>query len=147
MANVMLKTLLPLFMAGLVHSAHAENWPAWRGPTGQGISTEKNLPTKWSKTENVRWRIDLPAPGNSTPIVWNDRIFVTQSIPSEKQRAVICFNRPHGKLLWTSGPTYNKEELTHETNYGSSSSPVTDGERVIAFFGSAGLFLLRLPRQ
>ena len=118
----------------------AENWPAWRGPTGQGISAEKNLPTKWSKTENVRWRVALPAPGNSTPIVWNDRIFVSQSIPAEKKRAVICFNRDGGKMLWVSGPTYEKEELTHETNYGSSSSAVTDGERVIAFFGSAGIY-------
>jgi outer membrane protein assembly factor BamB len=124
----------------LAATSNAENWPAWRGITGRGLSLERKLPTKWSKTENVRWRVDLPAPGNSTPIVWNDRIFVTQSIPADKKRALICINREDGKTLWTSGPTYEKDELTHETNYGCSSSPVTDGERIIAFFGSAGLY-------
>ena len=58
-------------------NAFADNWPAWRGPLGTGICEEKNLPTTWSKTENVKWRVALPEPGNSTPIVWNDRIFLT----------------------------------------------------------------------
>src|ERR1044071_5459036 len=131
------RLLLALLLAV---SAAAENWPAWRGPTGQGISGEKNLPTRWSTNENVKWRVPLPDRGNSTPIVWKDRIFVTQAITSENKRVVVCLSRDDGKILWQAGPTWTKEELTHETNPQAAGSPVTDGERVIAFFGSAGVF-------
>ena len=132
----------PIFILLLLSSLPtlAENWPIWRGPTGQGISTEKNVPTHWSKTENVKWRAPLPERGNSTPVVWNKRIFVTQTIPSENRRAVLCFDRDDGKVLWQSGPTWAAKEMTHEANPMSSSSAATDGERVIAFFGSAGLY-------
>ncbi|HUS34145.1 MAG TPA: PQQ-binding-like beta-propeller repeat protein [Verrucomicrobiae bacterium] len=121
-------------------SAAAENWPAWRGPTGQGISSEKNLPTRWSTNENVKWRVPLPDRGNSTPIVWKERIFLTQAITSENKRVVMCLNRDDGKILWQAGPIWTKEELTHETNPQAAGSPVTDGERVIAFLGSAGIY-------
>lgn len=57
--------------------AVAANWPAWRGPEGSGVSPEKNIPTRWSSTENVRWKIPLPDRGNSTPAVWGDKVFVT----------------------------------------------------------------------
>jgi outer membrane protein assembly factor BamB len=120
--------------------APAENWPLWRGPGGQGISNEKNLPIHWSKTENVKWRSPLPDRGNSTPVVWNNRVFVTQAIPSENKRVVLCFNRDDGKILWQSGPIWATQEMTHDTNPQSSSSAATDGDRVIAFFGSAGLY-------
>jgi outer membrane protein assembly factor BamB len=128
-----------LFAFMLVFSAAGENWPAWRGPTGQGISSEKNPPTEWSTNRNVKWRVPLPDRGNSTPIVWKDRIFLTQALASEKKRLVMCLNRDDGKILWQAGTTWDAEELTHETNPQGSASPVTDGERVIAFFGSAGI--------
>jgi outer membrane protein assembly factor BamB len=117
----------------------AANWPAWRGASGNGVSTENNLPTRWSTNENVRWRVALPEAGNSTPIVWGDRIFVTQPIAQENRRTVMCFDRKNGKLLWQSGVEVKEQERTHETNPYASGSPVTDGERVIAWFGSGGL--------
>ena len=130
-----------IFFAGLVTvSACAGNWPAWRGPEGTGVSTEKNLPVRWSATEGVRWRTPLPNPGNSTPIVWSDRVFVTQAIESEGRRTLMCLDRREGKLLWQSGVSYPEKELTHETNPQCAASPVTDGERIIASFGSAGLY-------
>src|SRR5262245_26039939 len=58
----------------------AGNWPGWRGPEGNGVSADKNLPLKWSDKENVRWRVELPGPGNSSPIVWGDRVFVAQFV-------------------------------------------------------------------
>src|SRR5262245_16886083 len=64
---------------GLAASVRAENWPAWRGPTGQGHSTETNVPLKWSAKENVKWKVALESPGNSTPIIWGDKIFITQA--------------------------------------------------------------------
>ena len=75
----------------LASSARADNWPAWRGPTGQGAETK--LPTRWSATENVKWKIDLPDAGNSTPIVWGDKIFLTQATEKGKKRSLYCLDR------------------------------------------------------
>ena len=107
----------------------AGNWPQWRGPQGTGVSSERNLPLRWSTNENVRWRVPLPERGNSTPIVWDQRVFITQAEGS--RRTVRCLNRDDGKLLWQSGVTYPEKEASHETNPLCSASPVTDGERVI----------------
>jgi outer membrane protein assembly factor BamB len=119
-------------------AASAANWPAWRGPLGTGISEEKNLPTTWSKTENVKWRVALPEPGNSTPVVWGDRIFLTQAVG--ERRTLMCFARGDGKLLWQEGVTAKEKDPTHPTNPYCSASPVTDGERVIVSFASEGLY-------
>lgn len=116
----------------------AADWPAWRGPEGMGVSTESNLPVKWSKTENVRWRVELPEGGNSTPIVSHDRVFVTQAV--ENRRTLMCFDRADGKLLWQEGVTTKEKEPTHATNPYCPASPVTDGKRVIASFASDGLY-------
>lgn len=99
-----------------------------------------NLPLRWSTTEGVRWRVPLQDRGNSTPIVWGDRIFVTQAVESEQRRSLMCFDRRNGTLLWEKGVQVENPELTHETNPQNSSSPVTDGERVVAWFGAGGLF-------
>jgi outer membrane protein assembly factor BamB len=131
--------VLPLLLA-CAGVCLADNWPAWRGPTGDGRSTEKDAPLTWSRTENVRWKAPLPSPGNSTPVVWGDRVFLTQSIdPKGTRRAVLCFDRADGKLLWQRETPYKDHEPTHATNPYGSASPVTDGERVIASLGSAGL--------
>src|SRR4051812_4692248 len=128
----------------------AANWPEWRGPHRTGVCDETSLPVSWSTNENVRWRVPLPAPGNSTPIVWDDRIFITQAIftGSSKslssrpgtRREVICFDRSSGKMLWHSGVDSAEGELTHDDNPYLSGSPATDGERVVAWFGSSGLY-------
>jgi outer membrane protein assembly factor BamB len=120
-------------------AAFAANWPAWRGDAaGMGITSETALPLKWSARENVKWKVALPEAGNSTPIVWGERVFVTQA--SGQRRLVIAFDRKDGKVLWEAGPTYTGKEPTHKTNTLCSASPATDGERVFASFGSAGLY-------
>lgn len=115
------------------------NWPLWRGPEGNGAYTGPELPLKWSRTENLRWRVPLPEPGNSTPIVWSNRVFLTQPVKEGNRRTLICLDRADGKLLWQKGVAVVGEERTHETNPYASASPVTDGERVVCWFGSAGL--------
>lgn len=122
----------------LTLDALGANWPAWRGPFGTGVTPETDLPLTWTATENVKWKVALPERGNSTPIVWGDRVFITQNIGD--RRAVICFDRKDGKQLWVQGPNFSEKERTHPTNPYCSASPVTDGERVIAWFGSAGLW-------
>ncbi len=132
---------LTLGLAALTSfTVNAGNWPNWRGPANDGVAPEKDLPTRWSKNENVRWKTPLPDRGNSTPIVWEGRVFVTQAVENDNLRALLCFDRADGKLLWQSGVTYKEKERSHDANPPCSASPVTDGHRVIAWFGSAGLF-------
>jgi outer membrane protein assembly factor BamB len=123
-----------------VGSVRAENWPGWRGPRGDGTSAEKEVPTTWSPAENVRWKVKLPGPGNSSPIVWGNRVFLTQAFDRKgTERAVLCFDRVGSKLVWQKSIAYKGDEPTHGTNPYCSSTPVTDGERVIASHGSAGV--------
>src|SRR5438128_1226665 len=105
----------------------AANWPAFRGPTGDGISLEKKLPLKWSATENVRWKTPLPEGGNSSPVVWGNRIFLTQAVDKGSRRLVMCFDRAKGKLLWQQETSYSEKEATHSDNPYCSATPVTDG--------------------
>lgn len=131
------------FIAGLslVTQASAANWPHWRGDAaGSGISTEQSAPTAWSKDRNVLWRVELPNRGNSTPVVWGDKVFLTQVVDAENYRSLMCLDRRTGKLLWQQGVLYDKPEKTHRTNPYCSASPTTDGERVIVTFGSAGVY-------
>jgi len=116
------------------------NWPSWRGPDGSGVSPEKNLPLKWSDKENVSWRVELPGPGNSSPIVWGERVFVSQFVAAEKRRTLMCFDRGSGKLRWQSGVTYTENEQTQESNPYCAGTPATDGERVYVCFGSPGVY-------
>ena len=115
----------------------AANWPAWRGPMHDGVTVETDLPLRWSTTENVKWKIPLPDRGNSTPIIWGDRVFLTQAIEKEQRRTLLCFEKRSGKLLWTAGITCTDAEPTHATNPYCAASPATDGERVIVSYGSA----------
>jgi outer membrane protein assembly factor BamB len=136
----MLSRLLSLLLVGACSSAiFAGDWPEWRGPNGDGTTTETGLPMKWSATENVRWKTPLPGPANSTPIVSGDHVFVTQAIEDSNERLLMCFSRTDGKLRWKRAMEHVQTEISHKTNPKSSSSPATDGERVIASFSSAGL--------
>lgn len=118
----------------------AADWPAWRGPTGQGLSPEKNLPLKWSARENVKWKIPLAHQGNSTPIVWGGKIFLTQANKGGSIRSLLCFNRDDGKLLWQKDVAYGEKERNWNQNWYANASPVTDGRRVVVTFGSAGMY-------
>lgn len=117
----------------------ADNWPGWRGSQGIGTSAETGFPLRWSETENIRWRVPLPGPGNSTPIVWENQVFVTCATDQGKQRSLICFDRATGKEQWKQSVSFETIEVTHKTNPQCASSPVTDGKQVVAWFGSAGL--------
>jgi outer membrane protein assembly factor BamB len=131
-------------MASSLASAYAEDWPAWRGAAGLGISAETNLPLHWSTNQNVRWSVSLPEAGNSTPVVWGGRVFVTQALLKQSRRTVMCFDRSDGKLLWQAGPSWTENDSGGGANPPCTPSPVTDGQRVIAWFGSAGLYCFDL---
>ena len=129
-----------LWLAGLTTTSGA-NWPAWRGPTHDGVTEETGLPTKWSATSaNVKWKVPLPDRGNSTPVVWGDNVLVTQAVAASQKRGLWCIDRRSGKLRWEAGITYAEAEPTHATNPYCAASPATDGERIYVSYGSAGLY-------
>ena len=100
-----------LSLACLTLPAGAEDWPRFRGADGSAVSLETELPVTWSETENVKWKVDLPGPGSSSPIVSRDRVFVTcysgygvdRSDPGDQNqltRHLVCLNLDDGKVLW-----------------------------------------------
>jgi outer membrane protein assembly factor BamB len=122
----------------------AKNWPYFRGPGGLGISAYDNVPTTWdaTKDEGIVWKTPVPLQGNSSPIVWNDRIFLTGATQTVRQ--VYCFDTATGKLLWqkdmpaTAASRGKLPELNEETGY-ACSTPATDGQRVFAWFAIGDL--------
>src|SRR5690349_6107884 len=92
--------VLLVALAALPSPARADNWPAWRGAEGIGRCAERDLPVKWSADENVRWKVKLPGPGNSTPIIWGERVFLTQATDGGRKRGLLCLSRRDGKTLW-----------------------------------------------
>src|SRR6266478_1204208 len=94
---------LPLLgLAVLLAAApmHAETWPMWRGPRLDGTSLERKVPVKWSATENVLWRTELPGGGHASPIVWGDKVFTIAADPPTGERLLLCLDRQDGKILW-----------------------------------------------
>lgn len=118
----------------------AENWPSWRGPKGDGVATGKSYPTRWSKTENVAWKVELPGKGSSTPVVWGDQLFVTCGVAGKN--TVLCLDR-QGKTLWTAA-VGTETPGKHKKATGANPSPVTDGRHVFAYFKSGDLVCLDL---
>ena len=121
-------------VTALPHVAGAENWPAWRGPRGDGTSLEKNVPTEWSGTRNVLWKTPMPGKGHASPIVWNERIFVVTAEEQQQRRLLLCLDVSNGKLLWQRVVLEAPLERLHKLNSHASSTPATDGERVYVSF-------------
>jgi outer membrane protein assembly factor BamB len=130
----------------------AGDWPRFRGPNGDGVSTEGPIPAKWDLATNLKWKADLPGKGSSSPIVLGDRIFVTcysgygeaaGGDAAQLARHLVCVDKPSGKILWTKTVKNSVEEDRYQgfiTEHGyASGTPVTDGERVYAFFGKSGV--------
>lgn len=109
--------------------ALADNWPQWRGPSLNGVSNEKNLPLRWSKTENVAWKLALPGLSAATPVIWGDKIFL--NVTQGKQQALWCVEKKQGRLLWEKPLGGRAKELrVHPKHNPSTPSPVTDGQQV-----------------
>lgn len=118
-----------------------KHWPRFRGPSGQGLTGLPSLPVRWDKDgTNLVWRAKVPGEGNSSPIVWGDHIFITSAAAKGAERFVHCFHAADGRLLWSKqAPAAAPEPQVRPKNGFASATPVTDGERVIAFLGSVGL--------
>jgi len=118
----------------------AQDWPEFRGPTGDGMSASKGVPTVWSAENNVKWKVELARPANGSPVVSNGRVFLTLAQDEDgKRRSLCCFDRLNGKLLWTRTVTHDEKMPTHGTNPYGGSTPAADGKRVVVWHASAGL--------
>jgi outer membrane protein assembly factor BamB len=120
----------------------AENWPQFRGPTGQGISQEKNLPLAWGQDKNIAWRTPLEGEGWSSPIVWQDHVFVTAATDGGKKCHVIALDRSTGKPLWNKEVFQQTLRRKEGKNSYATPTPCTDGERVYACFGDGSFVAL-----
>ena len=127
-------------LVALACSAVADDWPAFRGPAGNGVAHEDKAPLHWSPGKNVRWKAALPGPGNSSPIVSRGRVFVTCAENEGRKRNLYCIDRRTGEKLWVRTVEFTTMEPTHRSNPYCASTPVADGSNVVVWHGSAGVF-------
>ena len=118
--------------------ARADNWPAWRGARHDGICREKGVPIKFSKTENLAWKLDLPKRAGSTPVVWDERIFLTTPDADDDTLLLVCVSTS-GKMLWKKTPGKGNKNVRDTEGNSAAPSPSTDGKQVWAFLGTGVL--------
>ncbi|MEO1984149.1 MAG: PQQ-binding-like beta-propeller repeat protein, partial [Fuerstiella sp.] len=146
------------------------DWPQFRGADARGVSSNEGLPVTWSATENVAWKTDLPGRGWSSPIVWGNRVFVTSVVntgtteepkkglyfggdrpdlpDTVHQWIVFCMDLESGKILWQKEVHEGKPQTSiHLKSSYASETPITDGERVYAYFGNVGVFCFDFEGQ
>lgn len=169
LSNVLLTAAAFVGGASQAGAQQASNWPGHRGPDGRAVSRETGLPVNWSTTDNVRWKTALPGTGHSSPIVWGDRIFLTTAIRGDKspghsavkhdidgqpylhpdatdadfehQYRLLAIDTESGAIVWnTLAAERAPYDDRHRAGSFASPTPVTDGERVYAYFGSPGLY-------
>ena len=115
----------------------AENWTSFRGPTGMGV-TEQTIPTSWN-TGSISWKKNIPGEGQSSVVEAGKKIFLTASENSGNKRSLLCFSKDKGKLLWKKSIHYKGEESSHRMNGWCTPTPATEEDRIVAFFGPAGM--------
>ncbi len=123
-----------LLLLTFSRGADAENWTRFRGPNGQGVSSESDLPVKWSASENVAWKTSIPGSGWSSPIVYDNHIFLTTTTEEGVSCRVLSVNRKDGSIEWNTEVHRQETGPKRKQNSYATPTPVTDGERVYAVF-------------
>jgi len=139
--------VLAVFAVMDLPSLWAGNWPQWRGPDGNSICRDANLPLVWRENFNLAWKVEIPGWGNSTPIVWENAVFVTTQ--QAEQLLLLRLDKPTGKVVWSrevgrgttnvGAKAQRGGQVFHRLHNLASPSPVTDGETVVAHFGNGDL--------
>lgn len=114
--------------------AWAEDWPGWRGPRHDGTSVASSPPLRWSANFNVAWKRRTVGIGHSSPVVSGNRVYLTSCDPSREERLVLCYDRASGELLWSKTVARSPIEQMHRRNSPASSTPVTNGNLLVATF-------------
>jgi len=137
---VMRFLLLVLALCSLgLRSVAAQDWPCWRGPNSSGTTTARGLPDRWSSSDNIRWKTRIPGEGQSSPIVANNRVFLTSALEDGTRRVVHSLDLKTGRLLWSQELRHDDPERSSAVTGHAAATPATDGKRVLAFFGNAGV--------
>lgn len=126
--------ILLLLILNSVSVMQAQNWPGWRGPNGDGTSSETSLPVKWDSVTNVVWKTTVPGKGYSSPVIWNDKLFITTAIQETHEKILLCYDNRTGKLLWQKTVLNTPFEGKHDNNGYASGTPATDGSKVYVSF-------------
>jgi outer membrane protein assembly factor BamB len=142
--KLLLRTMAILVCASL---AHAENWPQFRGPTGQSVSGETHLPLNWSATENIAWKTSIPGESWSSPIIWGDQVFVTTATEGGANCRVLSLDRKTGGILWNKVVFQQTPPHKEGRNTYATPTPATDGERVYACFADGSFAALDLAGE
>jgi outer membrane protein assembly factor BamB len=131
-----MRFFLSLFLFLIVAAANAdENWPGWRGPRGDGtVRGAPNLPVDFDISKDTVWKTKIPGVGHASPVIWEDRIFLVSADEESQARSLMCFDRISGEIKWSKGVLQSPFEDIHRLNSRSSSTPVTDGERIFVSF-------------
>jgi outer membrane protein assembly factor BamB len=129
----------------IASAAHAGDWPQWRGPQFNGTSDEQNLPSQWSKTENIAWSVPLAGPAAATPIVCGDRLWLSSTDAAKDSLQAVCIDRRQGKVLWQHDIAQGIRR-DDRSNF-ASGSPVTDGQQTIFFYGNGDVVCFDLDGQ
>lgn len=132
-ARLRIACCLTLLVATIVSNARAdEAWNRFRGPNGSGVSAERGFPATWQASD-YRWSVELPGSGISSPIVWNDKLFLTVADDEKLTRALLCYSTTDGKLLWSREQPFVKEKK-HKQNSYATNTPTVDADRVYTFW-------------
>jgi outer membrane protein assembly factor BamB len=120
-------------------AARASDWPQWRGPHADGIADESRLPTRWSRTENVRWSAALPGWGTSSPVVYGDKLFVTSQSEQEGRKTLLtlCLDRRTGKELWRHDFGFGIDQKVHQKSNLAVNTPAVTSDAVYVAFGNS----------
>ncbi len=122
--------VLLLLTTTFFSAIQAQNWPCWRGPSGDGKSSEINLPVKWDSITNVLWKSEVPGTGHSSLIIWEDKLFTITAFTETSEKSLLCFNAKTGDLLWQKTIIKSDFEGKHNDNSYASGTPATDGNLV-----------------
>ena len=137
--------LLALAVGMTAGGVKAGEWGTWRGPNHNGSTDEKNLPAKFSKTQNVLWSVKMDGPSAGTPVVWGENVFVSSSNPEMERLTANCYDLGTGALKW-SHQVAKGHRQDNRSNY-AAPSPVTDGQVVTFFYGNGGLVTYTLDGE
>lgn len=127
-------------LLGIHGSEVTADWPEFRGANNDGVSPGKSAPLEWGADSNIAWRVALPGNGNGSPVVADGKVFVTWANPDGKERSLGCFAESDGEQLWAKTVNFDEEEPTHKTNPHAPTTPAVQGDRVVVWHGSAGVF-------
>jgi outer membrane protein assembly factor BamB len=134
MKNLLYSSLIFLLLTNAFSVSQAQNWPCWRGPNGDGTSTETNLPVQWDSITNVAWKVPVPGVGYSSPVIFNEKLFITSALQSTQEKVLLCYDIRNGKLLWQRTVVKSPFENKHDNNSYASGTPATDGTAIFVSF-------------